>query len=295
MLTLLAALAVCPDIVHLKSGGKIEGLARRQGDRVVVETMSGEMAIPAEEVVSIDTDHKASIEVYYEKAKAIEKSVQPVDFLELAIWARENGGKRFVKPNVDRAVELAGKSADPKAMQGFAETGRDKGFAAEMRPLWRRVIALDPANEAARLEMGYRRFKGEWLTEEEWQAAQGNVKFEGKWMSPSERDLILKERSLKLDERAKELDKREAAAAAAEKAAKEFLAKAEATLKDVERRLADLEQREKRAREIEDRFHGYLQCGTCNVWYKGTHICPRSWFYCPHCTGYWPAGHNCKK
>lgn len=283
------------DIIHLKNGGKIEGIARKEGDRVVIETLGGEMTVPADSVVAIDTEHVALIERYYEKAKAIEKSAQPVEFLELAVWARENKAMRFVKPNLERAIDLAKKLSEAKAIQAIAETARDRGFAAEMRPLWQRVLILEPENETARRELGFRRHDKQWLTEDEYQSAIGNVKFEGKWMSVSERDLILKERSLRLDQRAKELDERAAKVASSEAAAKDLLAKAEATLKEAQQNLRDLEDRERKLREREEELAQYKHCRYCRVYYRVSHVCEGAWFYCKSCCGYFQTGHSCKK
>ncbi|GEM_PF-6310125 len=282
------------DIVHLKNQGKIEGIAKREGDKVVIETLTGTMTIPAEQVVDIDFDHVSLLERYYEKARGIEKSLQPIEFLELAVWARESRATRFVRPNLDRAIQLANSTTDAKGIQAIAETGRDKGFEAEMPPLWRRLIALEPDNETARRELGYRRHQNQWLSEEEFQAAQGNVKFEGKWVSPTERDLILKERGWKLDQRKKELDDREATVAQNEKSAKEFLAKAEATLREVERRLAEVTERERRVKEREEDLARYRYCSSCRYYYRGLHLCEGAWSYHRCCDGYFRV-HHCKK
>ena len=59
------------DRVHLVSGSVIEGRAKRDGDRVVVEVDSGELALPASEVARIESS---------------ESDLQRVDAMSSLMW-----------------------------------------------------------------------------------------------------------------------------------------------------------------------------------------------------------------
>lgn len=289
---LLLASAASADEVSLKSGGKVEGIAKKEGDKVIVETLAGTTTLDASQVVHINTAHTATIEVYYEKAKGIESSGKAIDFLELAIWCKANGATRFIRGNVDRVVILVKNEKDVSVVRDLASRGRDHGIGAEMKSVWERVLVLDANDEMARRELGYRRHGEKWLTEEEWQVAQGNVLFEKRWISKDERDQILKERAAKLEERISAVEKRESKVADGEAAVKSAQAKLEEKEKDLKTRTANVEEREQKVKKKEEFFQDLIQCKVCSNYYTGVHICPKEWFYCSKCKGYFLAGHK---
>lgn len=407
------------DELHLKSGGKLEGVARREGDKVYVENLGGVATVNFSEIAKIDTTHTSKIEIYHEKLKAVDASQDPIDFLRLALWVKREGGRRFVKPLcdraekrsedaavaalsetiqdvdaakldlvekyfekaakegdlalavwtcekhldvltrlhvrravlaadnfdklvtlaenarklklgamarpvwesiagtadkqvdarrlleltsqawdlgfreesvklADRAVEIVKEMQDVPNIQALAEFAYDRKLLNTSKRLWRRILEVDAKNETARRGSGYRRFQGEWLTEEEWQAAQGRGEFEGTWMTPGERELILKERSLKLDARVRELEKREEKAEELAREAKRLLEKAEDRLKD-------LEAREKKLKEREDEVGRFEKCRSCGYWWSGKHWCEKDYTWCGTCGGWFKGWHNCKK
>jgi hypothetical protein len=257
------------DIVHMKDGGKIEGLVRDQGKDIVIETLGGVVKLSAKGVASINTEHVSTVEVYYEKLQSVKASDDPLASIELAAWAKGMGAPRFVRPNMERAAELAKKIPDAASVLALVERAGEKGLSAGLAPLLERVIALDPENEAARRELGYRLREGKWLSEEEFHAAEGNVKFRGKWIGREERDVLVKELALKLDERERIAKNREEIlarkekelAAAAKKIAADRLvaeklkreasterARLEKERKDLERERRNLEALRKRMR-----------------------------------------------
>jgi len=150
------------DILHLKSGGKIEGKVVGEKDGVlVVRTRFGTQRIPRADVLRIEK--KATLEEEYE-ARA--SGLDPEDgagHLALARWCRENG------------------------LPGRARTH------------FERVVALDPANAEAQEALGRVQHDGRWVTPEEKaelerrreiaeKRAQGLVLYEGRWVTKEERE-----------------------------------------------------------------------------------------------------------
>jgi hypothetical protein len=386
----LVATAAYADIVYIKGGGKIEGVAKRDAGRVIVETERGVVTIDADQVLFIDTDHQCARELYHEKVETLKKSEDAKDFLDMAIWANENklqdvyaylfdkiaflakneaelkrhleaaqarglgehvyplvmraidlsrdskdatfmlvfaAAARTVKAPeakkvlIDRAFELMTLTKDPREVLSAAANARELGFSEELAPFitraaglcagkevryvegliedlrdwglsayspkfYRRILDLDPDNEKARRAMGYHRHQGRWLTEDEWQVAQGNVKYEYTWMSPAERDFRVKEKTLKLEERARELERE-----------RRRLDEARSRVDDERRRLEDerraLADRERRVADREAELGRHSHCDRCNVWYRGHHTCLSRYSFCSHCSTYYAGTHLC--
>ncbi len=217
LVCLAGARAAFADIVHLKDGGKIEGVVKEQGKDIVIETISGVVRLSARGVASVNTEHVSTVETYYERRQAIESSDDARAFIELAVWAKGVGARRFIRPNMERAAELARKGGDARSILALVESARKEGLTAGLAPLLERVIALEPENETARRALGYRLREGKWLSEEEFHAAEGNVKFRGKWMGREERDILAKGLALKLDVRERAIKNRESITARKEK------------------------------------------------------------------------------
>ena len=86
---------------------------------------------------------------------------------------------------------------EPGDVKGFAELARfaaGNGLRSEARLMWARVVSLDPNNVEGHLYLGHVLVAGRYMEEEEAQRAQGNVHFEGRWMTPAEQDSILRAR-----------------------------------------------------------------------------------------------------
>jgi hypothetical protein len=65
----------------------------------------------------------------------------------------------------------------------------DRKLAKEAAAEYRKVVALEPENEEARLGAGYKRHNDKWMTEDEIAQAKGLVRHKGRWLTPEERDL----------------------------------------------------------------------------------------------------------
>jgi hypothetical protein len=170
MRTVLAALAVfagalpiLADEVELTSGKIVEGKVEDLGDSIRLTRSGGSVVYPKSMVAKI-TPKKTVEELYEDQSKAL-KADDALGRLKLARWC------------LDRKIA--------------------KEAAAE----YRKVVAVDPDNEEARLGAGYRRHNDKWMTEDEVAQAKGLVKHRGRWLTPEERDL-----EVALDEQ-KELEK----------------------------------------------------------------------------------------
>jgi hypothetical protein len=150
----LAAGTALADEVRLKSGGRIVGIARVDGDRVVVEAPIGTVTVAASDIASI-VPGRTMMHVYDDRYAAIAKSRQAGDFYELAVWAGAQGLSRYVTPLLERAV------------------------------------ALDPEHAAAHEMLGHVRHDGRWMTKSECMRARGYVEFRDRWTLPAERDSVL--------------------------------------------------------------------------------------------------------
>jgi hypothetical protein len=299
VLALAPAFAVA-DEVHLKSGGRLEGRVRSKGDKIVLETLTGEVTLAAGDVDRIDEQHTSKVEEIHEKQDALKESRDPKSFLEVAAFAKEAKGSRWVAANVDRAAALIREVRDPKLAAAIAESFIVR-LGSDLKPVWLAVLSLDGDHEVARRELGFRRHNDRWLSEDEVQAALGNVKFEGKWMSAAERDLILREREAKLAERIRAVEAREKKLEAMEAAIAKARAEVEsARRKNDETRAAldkekkELEDLERKARARAALLESLVDCPTCDGFHPAntTHICPTTWQYCKTCDGYFKAGHT---
>lgn len=162
-LLLLAAGLAAADEVELTSGAVVEGKVEDLGDSIRVVKSGGSAVYPKSMVRKI-TPKKTVEELYADRAAALQ-STDADGHLALARWCLQQ--------------KL------PK--EALAE--------------FRKVVALNPDQEEARLGAGFQKVNGKWMTEDEAAQAKGLVKHKGRWMTPEQRSL-----DLALDEQ-KELDK----------------------------------------------------------------------------------------
>jgi hypothetical protein len=136
------------DRIHLVGGTIIEGKATRQGDKVVVEVESGELALPADEVKRIE----------------------------------------IAESDVQRADAMYGKLAprDVEGLIAFANFCRDHGMGSREQMALERVIDVAPDHAQARARLGYVRANGAWIKREAQMREQGMVEYEGKWITRAE-------------------------------------------------------------------------------------------------------------
>lgn len=173
---LFLAGAAWADEVLLRNGGKLEGIARQAGDRVVVEMKEGSVTLRADDVAEI-VNRETPLHVYQERLARIQSNPSASAFFDLALWAKSKGLSRYVN--------------------GLLE----------------RVIALEPGHEGARKLLGRVFHDGRWMTESEHQATLGLVLFRGRWVTPAERGAVLTaEEARKARERAATLGRRKESA-----------------------------------------------------------------------------------
>lgn len=145
------------DVVKLRTGVEIKGIAREEKGKVIVEMGRGVVTFERGEVEAIDKNVKSELEDYLEKYQAIKDSKNADAFYKLAAWAKKNKVTRFLDD------------------------------------LLKRTIELNPNHAQARQELGYIFFqeKEKWLTKDEYMKAKGFILFKGKWVTSAEKELIL--------------------------------------------------------------------------------------------------------
>jgi hypothetical protein len=146
---LAAALAAAAqaDTIRLRNGNALQGEARvlSNGD-VEVHSAMGVWTVKAARVLEVVQSETAEERV----AKAL---------------------ARRPAPSVEELFELA-------------LDVRDEGSTTLATRLLERVVALDPEHEGARRLLGQRRLGDEWVAEEEYRLARGEVRRGGEWTSP---------------------------------------------------------------------------------------------------------------
>jgi hypothetical protein len=150
-LSLFLAAGARADEIELASGTVIEGRTEDLGDSVRV-TRSGSSVVYPKSMIRKITPKKTSEEIYQERTKEL-KAGDVEGRLKLARWCLE---KKMSKEAADE---------------------------------YRKVIAVAPDQEEARLGAGFRKLGDQWVGEEAFFAAKGLVRHKGRWVTPEERDL----------------------------------------------------------------------------------------------------------
>ena len=155
-LFVFAVSSICADVVHLKSGGSVEG-------RVIERTAS-----------SVEIDIGAgSITLSMESVDRIEEGRSPLDDYD------------------DRAARL-----DENDRDGWLELARwasSEGLGTQSRRAYEKVLSISPDHPEANAGLGRVEHDGRWMSEEEAYRARGYVKYGGVWMTPAEQEAILRE------------------------------------------------------------------------------------------------------
>jgi hypothetical protein len=133
------------DRVVLVSGAVLEGRAKREGGKVVVTTDSGDVALPADMVKSVE--------------------------------ASDSGVQEF---EAKRARIAQG---DVPGLLALANYCRDHDMPAHEQEALRRVLEAAPDHAEARARLGYVKTQAGWMTQDEQMQARGLVKYEGQWMT----------------------------------------------------------------------------------------------------------------
>jgi hypothetical protein len=140
--TLLAALAVFwtawsaqADILHLKSGGSVEGtIIAQDGERYTVRTLVGTVTVPADAVERFEKKPSV-LDEYVKRSK--EAADTPQAQVELAKWCDEHGLRAFWRKHLKRALELDPDCETARVALGFVRVGGiwvDGRTVAEERP-----------------------------------------------------------------------------------------------------------------------------------------------------------------
>lgn len=186
---LLVATPSTADVVHLSSGGRLEGRIVSQTETSIeVDIGAGSLTFPMSSVERIETG-RTPLDDYDEKVAALAADDRD-GWLDLARWA-------------SRA-----------------------GLGVQSRRAYERVLQLDPGNAEANRALGRVELDGRWVSREEAYRARGMVNFEGQWMTPAEQETILRGREA--DRAAEEARARTAEAAAREADAQARTAEAQA-------------------------------------------------------------------
>lgn len=211
-LLLAGALALLPtlagaDEVLLRGGGKISGrILARTETSVQVDVGPGIITVPMTSVLSIE-ERRTTLDEYEERAARL-RANDAAGWLQLANWA-------------------AGEDLNTQA-----------------RRTYEKVVAIDPQNVDANHALGRVLVEGRWVSEQEGYRARGLVQFEGEWMTPVDRDAILRQR----DARVVELTRIDA----------------DRRLREAEARAADAEARARQAEAAAAQYGA----GT-SLWYGG--------------------------
>jgi len=145
---LLAALAAAAsaDEVVLKNGSKIQGTVQEDGNKITIDVGSGTITIDRSEVKAINKPTGLN-EEFDRRAKEARPDDTEAQW-QLYGWAKQQEG---LKPRADRVL--------------------------------RNIIEIDPNHEGARRALGYVNHKGAWLTQDEYKATLGLVKYNGEWVN----------------------------------------------------------------------------------------------------------------
>jgi len=140
------ALPAAADEVILKNGSKLEGVIREEGNQVTVEVPGGSVTIDRSQVKSINRPSEKLSDEYDRRLQGL-NGEGASGYYDLALWSRQ------------------------------------QGMEARAQGMFRRALEIDPDHEGSRKALGYRSFKGAWLTEDQYMtAALGLVRHQGQWL-----------------------------------------------------------------------------------------------------------------
>ncbi|MBI3097893.1 MAG: hypothetical protein HYY93_06545 [Planctomycetes bacterium] len=138
----------CADTLHLKAGGRVEGVFTREGETYRVVTKYGTCTVPAAEVASIER-----------KSGLVEK---------------------FLADRGALAVD------DLDGHWALAEWARASGAPGLRRIACEDIVRIDRDHSEARKLLGHEKVGDEWLPHDAAMAARGYQKVGDRWLSPEE-------------------------------------------------------------------------------------------------------------
>jgi hypothetical protein len=189
------------DVVVLKDGSRIEGEVVEDGERIRIKLDCGDMAVPRSQV-----DHVTKRDTPQQKfkKKLAETAAGDVEALgKLREWCTEN---RLEKEAAQIALKISQLVLEKKAASLEMKKVEDvfdmalwckrSGYDSSVVDsyLWK-VVSLEPDHAAAREMLGYRKFRGQWLRQEEIERIEqaeydkemrlkGMVLHDGQWLKP---------------------------------------------------------------------------------------------------------------
>ena len=179
------------DVVHLKSGGKLEGrIVEQTESSVEVDIGAGTLTFPMSSVERIE-EGRSPLDDYDERVRGLAENDRD-GWLELARWASS------------------------------------VGLGTQSLRAYEHVLGLDPNNPEANRALGRVEVDGRWMTEDEAYRARGYVMFEGQWVTPAEQESILRSREAEQAAAQARAQSAEAQAREAEAQAREAEAQAQA-------------------------------------------------------------------
>lgn len=157
LVTALGASESRADRIVMRGGGEVQGVVLKadpdRPDMVLVLTAGTvrPFEFKKEQVVSVEVVNDA-LRAYVERSEKVVESAEGE--YELALWCEEHELSGPAKRHFQRAIE------------------RDPSFAP------------------ARKKLGHVLHNGKWMTYDEQRAAQGLVKYQGRWVSPQEKTVL---------------------------------------------------------------------------------------------------------
>ena len=149
LVSLLLVASLEADILFLESGGKIEGkILLEDAEKITIKSSAGIVTFARSDIKSIVYMETAR-EVYEKKRAALARDDIEGHF-KLGLWCQK------------------------------------EGLASEAQDEFRLVLGLDGEHKGAREALGYKRYEGKWMTEEEVMEAKGYKLYRGKWVSAEE-------------------------------------------------------------------------------------------------------------
>jgi tetratricopeptide (TPR) repeat protein len=156
-------LAAGADEIYLKSGGQLSGrILSRTATTVEIDIGGGQIGVAMSTVARIEE------------------------------------GRSTLHEYQDRAGRIA--PGDVEAWVALAAWASSVGLGSQATEAYNRALHAAPNDPRANAGVGNVQVGGRWVSEEEGYRAQGYVRFEGEWISPTEHDAILKSRALEVQE-----------------------------------------------------------------------------------------------
>jgi len=144
---------VFADLIFMENG-VVDGTVIEENETSVkIKSNLGTVEIPRSSIKSIERG-KSWLDVYRQKWMAVDHD-DPEARVELALWAKKHG--------LSKEAELE----------------------------FEQILEIDPNNATARRNLGYEKLAGRWVQSEEAKLARGMVNYQGRWMTPQEKQRLI--------------------------------------------------------------------------------------------------------